>query len=267
MRTVVTVLALLSTAYGQPSNGDGRRIEDADVLIQFSVMPEAVFNLARMTDVARRFLETSAATHKMAVLIAYDNRDVAAHEAANCEGSYRQWRLLYDHFPHVPLAAAQVISFSQDATLRLRTSEGAIRQMVVSGTDPTEFSSEGTRFEILHANGRVRSIFDGCSPGTVDPVLYLRTTARLDKNLCERVTSQLAARLGKRHVEVSFANSRWFPCDGRFPLLYPFGPAEPQLSEEDYYALQGFSCLVSCSGESRCGKWEFRRPHKERAVE
>ena len=264
MRTSAIVVALIGTAYGQVPKDAGGAIEDSEVSIQFRVMPEAVFNLAHMTDVARKFLGTAAATHRIAVLIAYDSAAVAAHEAASCEGSYRQWRLLYDHFPQVPLAAAQVISFGPDAVLRLRTPKGDIQRLVLRGVDPTEFSFEGNRFEILHATGRVRSIFEGCSPGTVEPILFIRTTASLDENLCERSTSWLAARLGREHAEVEFANNRWFPCEARFPLLYPFGPVEPQPSEEEYYALQGVSCSLDCDGKPRCLSATIPRPSKAR---
>jgi hypothetical protein len=264
VRTSAIVVVLIGTAYGQVPKDAGGAIEDSEVSIQFRVMPEAVFNLVQMTEVARTFLGTTAASHRVAVLIAYDSAAVAAHEAANCEGSYRHWKLLYDHFPQVPLAAAQVITLGPDAALRLRTSKGDIQHMVLRGVDPTEFSFEGNRFEILHATGRVRSIFEGCLPGTVEPVLYLRTTARLDENLCKRATSWLAARLGTEHAQTEFANSRWFPCDARFPLVYPFGPVEPQPSENEYYALQVASCFLRCGGKPTCLSATIPRPSKAR---
>lgn len=262
MRTAAIALAFLCRAYCQPPNQTIDEMQDAAALIRLQVMPEAAFSVARMTDVAGQFLRTAAATHKIAVLIAYNSRMLAANEAAGCEDSYRPWRFRYDAFPRVPLAAAEVISFGHDATLRLRTPEGDIRRIVLRGTDPTEFSFEGVRFEILHATGRVRSIFEGCAAGTVEPVLYLRTTTVLDRGLCERVTAWLAAKLGERHVDTNFANDRWFPCDGRFPLLYPFGPVEPPLSEDAFYTLKKFTCLGLCDGKAECGSSTPLRPSK-----
>lgn len=260
MRWVAIVLALTGNLYCQTRTKPSSIIQDADVSIELRVIPQAEFTLPDITDVAHKFLESTAASHKMAVLIAYDNSDVAAHEAGNCEGSYRQWRLLYDQFPKVPLVAAQVMSLGQDAALCLRTPEGTVQHLVLRGADATHFSFEGNRFEILYATGRIRSTFEGCSPGAVDPIFYLRTTAILGTGLCERVTLWLAARLGKSHVQVSFANGQWFPCDGRFPLIYPFRPAEPAPSSDDFYALTGYSCLVSCDGKPICLASTIPRP-------
>jgi len=256
-------LGLLGAAHWQPVKATSDTIQDADVLVQFKVLPKAEFNLAQIAAVARRFLGTTASAHRVAVLTTYADSDVAAHEASNCEGSYRQWRLLYDDFPKVPLVAAQVISFGDDASLRLRTAQGAIQSLVLRGMDPTTFLFEGVRFEILHVTGRVRSAFEGCSPGVVVPVLYVRATAPLDEKLCGLVTSWLAVKLGKS-VEVSYADDHWFPCDGRFPLRYPFAPAGPPLTEDGFHDLPGYSCQIRCDSKPACLKLAIGRPSKPR---
>jgi hypothetical protein len=255
MRSIVMAIALAGAACGQPMSVGDDQIEDAHVSIKFKVLPEVTFHLPQMEQAARNFLETTGSTHGISALIAYNSPDLAAREAASCEGGYGHWTLLHGLFPQRRLASAQVLSFGLDAALQLRTPEGEVEHIVLRGTDPTRFSFEGAQFEILHVTGRVRSMFEGCSAGTVEPILYLVTEAPLSRELCKRVTNWLAARLKARYVEVSLANRPWFPCDGRFPLVYPFRTAEPWPSEDDYYSLSEFTCTTSCGGLPNCDEW------------
>jgi hypothetical protein len=228
-------------------------LKDNDTFLRIEVLPNSRFNLTDMEGVARRFLKDEAKAHRIAVLSVYADRTVAAQEAASCEGSYRQWKLLYDNFQERAPVAAFVLSLRSDAVLWLRTSDGNIHRRVLSGKDPTQFSVEGIPLEILFVSGRTRSRFEGCgTPGAVDPVLYLRSSATLNATFCQRATSWLAARLGAKYIWAQFTNDSWFPCDGRFPLHYPFSPAGPPPSEATFYSLPGFSCSIFCDAEPRC---------------
>jgi len=253
MKLVLAILSLIATAaYCQPADQTSNDIQDAAILIRLKILPESAFDPSRVAEEGRRFLSTAAASHKVAALLAYDHSSVAAREAGGCEGSYKQWRFLYDRFPETQFAAAEVISLGRDAVLRLRTTNGAIRRIVLRGTDPTEFSFEGVKFEVLHVNGRVRSQFEGCSPGVVDPIIYLMTSAVVDKNLCRRLTRWLTVRLGTRYMDVRLAHHPWFPCEGRFPLQYPFIAEKP--SEADVRDDPRYSCDVVCDGEVICDR-------------
>jgi|SRR5580658_6008856 hypothetical protein len=228
-------------------------LEDGETLLRLETLPSAKFNLSDMEGVARRFLGGAAKGHRTAVLSIYADRAVPAQEAGSCEGNYTQWKSLYDSFPKHARLAAYVISVGSDAVLWLKASDSDIVRKVLSGNDPARVSVDGEPLEILFVNGRIRSRFDGCGmPGTVDPVLYLRTSATLNAEFCRRATSSLAARLGARHILAEFANDPWFPCDGRFPVQYLFLPARPPLSESAFYGLPGFSCGIFCDGEPRC---------------
>jgi hypothetical protein len=239
-------------------------LKDTDTLLRTAILPDSAFNVNDMEKVARRFLEEAAKTHKTARLSIFADRTVAAQEAAACEGSFLQWKLLYDSFPKRALLAAYVVSLRGDAVLWLRTSDGSVFRRVLTGKDPTQISVDGVPLEILFVNGRVQSRFEVCgTPGAVVPILYLSTDAALDAEFCQRVTSWLAAKLDTKHIWAEFANDHWFPCDGRFPLRYPFSPAEPPLSEAAFYSLPGFGCGIFCDAEPRClSSTPTRRVHR-----
>src|SRR5450755_67438 len=239
-------------------------LKDSDALLRIEILPDSRFNLTDMEKVARRFLGGAAKMHKTARLLIYPDRTLAAQEAAACEGSFPQWKLFYDSFPRRVLLAANVISLRGDAVLWLRTSDGFVFRRVLTGKDPTQISVDGVPLEILFVNGRIQSRFEVCgTPGTVVPILYLRTDAALDAEFCQRVTSWLAAKMGTKHIGAEFTNDHGFPYDGRFPLWYPFSPTEPPLSEAAFYSLPGFGCDIFRGPEPHClSSTPTRRVHR-----
>ncbi len=247
------VLLILGVISCQGADRVGGDLKDSNTLVRLQILPSSKFNLTDMERIARQFLGGPAKTHKTAVLLAYADRTVAAQEAATCEGNYLQWKLFYDNFPKGPLLAANVISLQGDAVLRLRAFDGRIVRRVLSGKDPTQISVGDFPFEILFVSARIRSRLERCgTPGALDPVLFVATSAVLNKDLCEGVTSWLTSRLGVKYIWVEFANAPWFPCDGRFPLHYPFSLPEPPPSEDALYGSPGFSCTIFCDGKPKC---------------
>src|SRR5690242_10619507 len=241
MKTLSVLLLFLGAILCRASDRVIAEMKDKDTLVRLQILPNSTFNLRDMERVARRFLDGAAKAHTTAVLLVYADRTVAAQEGAGCEGNYLQWKLLYDNFPKGVLLAADVISLRGDSVLWLRTSDGSIVRRVLSGKDPTQISVDGVPLEISFVWARIRSRFEGCgTPGAIEPVLYLRTNAPLSANFCQRVTSWLAAGLGAKHIWAEFANDRWFPCDARFPLRYPFSLPEPPPSEATFFSLPGF---------------------------
>lgn len=227
-------------------------LKDANTLIQVRTLPESAFTLVKMRRLADEFLSSDATAHSIAVLSVYADPDVAAREAgAICDGGYRQWRTYYDDFPKARLLAASVISIRGDAVLRLRTLLGIIHQ-VISGTDPTSVSVGRDQFEILSISGRSRSRFEGCGiAGVVEPVLYLKTDATLSESLCERATSTLAERLGRKYISTTFRNDRWFLC-GQFPIVYPYSSFKKPPTRATYNSLPELACSISCKNSSHC---------------
>ena len=253
MRTLPTSFMFLAVVHCLASPRVIPDLKDSDTLLRIEILPDSRFNLTDMEKVARRFLGGAAKGHKTARLSIYTDRTVAAEEGAACEGNFPQWKLRYDSFPKRTLLAANVISLRGDAVLWLRTSDGGVFRRVLTGKDPTQISVDGVPLEILFVTGRIQSRFEVCgTPGTVVPILYLRTDAALDAEFCQRVTSWLAAKLGAKHIGAEFTNDHWFPCDGRFPLRYPFSSAEPPLSEAAFYSLPGFGCDIFCGPEPLC---------------
>jgi len=231
-------------------NGD---LKDSSTLVRLQILPSSKFNLTDMERVARRFLAGPAEARTTAVLLVYADRAVAAQQAAACEDNYLQWKLFYDKFPKSALLAAAVISLRGDAVLWLRTLDGSVSRQVLSGKDPTPISVDGIPLEILFVTARIRSRFEACgTPGTLDPVIFLKTSAPLNESFCKRVTSWLSTRLGAQHIWVEIANVPWFPCDGRFPLHYPFSSQELPPSENAFYNSPMFSCSIFCDGQPRC---------------
>lgn len=57
---------------------------------------------------------------------------------------------------------------------------------------------------------------------------------------------------GTPYVEVGVAHHPWFPCEGRFPLRYPFIAEKP--SETDVRDDPRYSCDVVCDGEVICDR-------------
>lgn len=123
---------------------------------------------------------------------------------------------------------------------------------VLRGKDPTQLAVDGIEFDVLLLGGRLRSRFEGCGvAGAVDPVVYLRTDNALTAELCQRVTTTLAATLGTKHVWTHFRNDHWFLC-GQFPIQYPYSPSTPPPSEVAFYSLPEFTCSIFCDGSPRC---------------
>jgi hypothetical protein len=253
MRTLSVLLLFLGAICCRAADTVTGDLKDSNSLVRLQILSSSMFNLTDMERVARRFLDGAAKSHTTAVLLVYADRTIASQEGAGCEGNYLQWKLLYDNFPKGALLAASVISLQGDAVLWLRTFDGSIFRRVLSGKDPTQISVGGVPLEILFVTARIRSRFEGCgTPGALDPVLYLRTSVALSDGLCERVTSWLATRLGAKHIWVELANVPWFPCDGRFPLRYPFSLPEPPPSEDTFYSFPAFSCTIFCDGKPSC---------------
>lgn len=167
--------------------------------------------------------------------------------------SYKQWKVYYDHFPRDRLMVGSVIAINGDSVLRLRRADGTVTRVVLSGKDPTQFSVDGARFEILVLAGREMTRFQVCAtPGAIEPNLYIRTEARLNRQVCERATNWIAGTLRTKHVGVTFRNDYWFPCSQLFPVLYPFFPPEPPPSESSYHNSATFSCGMTCEGRAHC---------------
>lgn len=247
---VILVVVGLSCRAADNATGD---LKDSNTLVRLQILPSSKFNLTDMETVARRFLGGPAKARATAVLLVYADRAIAAQEAAACESTYLQWKLLYDKFPKSTLLTAVVISLQGDAVLWLRTLDGSVSRRVLSGKDPTSISVDTIPLEILLVTARVRSKFERCgTPGALDPVLFLKTSAPLNEGFCKRVTSWLSTRLGVEHIWVEIANTPWFPCDGRFPLHYPFSPQGRPPSEDAFYNLPMFSCSIFCDGQPSC---------------
>jgi hypothetical protein len=261
MRQWLSVLLVLgSTACWALDEIVGDLSDDTSV-IQVRVLPISKFNRADIKELAGRFLGSASKGRNLAVLSMFADRNVAALETGvSCESGYPQWRAYYHNPPKDALAAADVISIGKDAVVRLRTPDGTIVRDVIRGTDPTQFSVDGATFEILQVSGRVRSRFEGCGvPGSIDPVIYLKTSSNLTEELCQRATSLLTVRLDKKQIWTHFRNDHWFLC-GQFPIWYPYSaPAQPP-SEKAYYALPDFSCSVSCDDVPRCLGSALRPP-------
>ena len=253
MRPLLLLVLFVSSTRSSPLAEIVGETRDNNTVVQIRILPKSAFNLVDMKKVAEQFLRSDAAGHTTAVLSMYGDRNVAAQESGvSCESGYLQWKVYYDGFPKDPLMAADVISIRGDAVLRLRTPDDAIVRHVMVGKDPTLVSLDGIEFEILWLTGRLRSRFEGCGvAGTVDPILYLKTTATLTEDLCQRITSMFAATLGAKYIWTNFRNDHWFLC-GQFPIQYPFLPLGPLPSEVAFYNLPDFACSVFCDGASRC---------------
>lgn len=206
MRSVLILLALGSVIHGADDKTIFAEMRDGRVSIQTKILPASTFTVPNMETVGRQFLGDLSTSLAIARLSLYDREDVAVAETAGmCEGSYLQWRLYFDRFPKRAFAAADVISIRENAVLRMRTASGLVTQWVLRGSDPTRVLVDGVSFEMLFVAGRTRSRFEDCgAPGTVEPVLFLRTTSALDLDLCRRATLKLAAVLGVDNIWTEF---------------------------------------------------------------
>jgi hypothetical protein len=216
------------------------------------VVPVERVKLPHMEKVAVDFLGR-AASHKVAVLSVFNTREIAAMERGTSCGNYKQWRVDYNYFPRGRLAAANMIAIGGNAVLRLRSADGTVTRRVLKGEDPTQLSIDGTRFEILVIGGRRMTRFQACATaGAIEPNLYIRTSGKLSRELCERAVNWLAGMLRSRHLGASFRNDYWFPCGQFFPVLYPFFPPEEPLSESAYHKSVTFTCAMTCEGKADC---------------
>jgi hypothetical protein len=251
MRQVL--ILLISTVYCFAQGVVISEIKDERTFIQTRVLPERTFSPAGMARLARRFLDDLGHGRTLSRLSMYSRQDVAeAQNGGMCEGSYLPWKAHYEAFPKAGFLSSDVTSIGDNSVLRLRARDGTVTRRVLHGEDPTQVVVDGVSYEILFVTGRVRSRFEGCGvPGTIDPVLFLKTDATLNPAICQRVTSWLAATLGVNHVWTHFRNDRWFICS-QFPVVFPFLSAEPLPSSTSLVSSPEYSCSIFCEGSPRC---------------
>jgi hypothetical protein len=253
MRRILVVLLFGSTVNGHAQDAAFPDLKDDRSLIRTRILSNSAFDLTAAERLARQFLDDAGPKRALARLSMYDRRDVAIRESGGmCEGTYLRWRAQYDSFPKRPLIAADVISVTGNAALRLRSRDGSVTRQVLRGTDPTQIVVGGASFDILYITGRVRSRFEGCGmSGTIDPVLFLKAASVLSPAVCQRVTSWLAAKLGVRYLWTEFRNDHWFVCS-QFPVVFPFSRLEPLPPDTVLADSPGYGCSIPCEGPASC---------------
>ena len=229
-----------------------------EIFVQVRTLDAAAFLPLTIEGIAHDFLASTSRGHYASILEMYSDRAFVVGQS--CEEIYRQWRLFYDDLAKKPLVAAEVIAVGDNVILRLRNSSGRITRRILQGHDPTQVSVGGVTFEILYLTGRRHSRFERCGhAGDIDPAVYLKTSAVLSEELCQRVTSQLAAALGVKQMYAHFRNDHWFICSV-FPVRFPFTSQETPPSEAEYYALPEFTCSLDCNGAASCAGRTLRPP-------
>jgi hypothetical protein len=249
MRAISLYSLLAAMLFGQDSGG-GFTLKSRNALIEERVVGRQELTLAAAVRASREILSQETA-RKLKVLAIYNDPQAAAEEVVFCE-SYKQWSLLRNAFPKARFGAAQLVAIGNDAMLLVRLEDGGVSRQILSGTDPTKFEEEGIPLEILSVSARKRSQFEGCGmQGTIEPHLYLKTTAALTAELCERTTARLAQTLGSEHIWAGFRNDEWFLCS-QFPLFYPFSPQGPIPTEMAHRNSPEFTCSITCDGVPKC---------------
>jgi hypothetical protein len=252
MKFVASILVIAGLGTGQVQDEILGDTKSGRSLFEVRIVPKSDFTLAGITERGRHFLENAGGRDNLALLSMYSDRAVAAKEAQACEGGYHQWRRYYDDFPKSGWGAAAIISLKGDSALLFRAPGGGVVHQVLTGKDPTLFSLDAARFEVLDIMLKGASRIPICgAPGTVDPVVYLKTNAKLTPELCTRVTASLAKNLATQHIWVSIRNDTWFQC-APFPIVYPFSTGGLPPSEGAHQEVPEFTCMISCDGTPHC---------------
>lgn len=225
-------------------------LKDQRSLIQVRVVRPEELTVAGAVQASKAFL-AEGVQRKLNVLTMYADSAAAAEQVAFCENSYKQWKSLYENFPKTQFRAAQLISTGDGSVVAVRSADGAISRQLLRGIDPTKFELNGAAFEILFATGRTRSKFEKCEAGAIEPVLYVKTTAALTAELCEKNTERLSQKLGASHLRASFRNDIWFLCS-QFPVFYPFAPPGQIPTEATQRMGAEFTCSMGCDGVPKC---------------
>ena len=250
MKRIWAYWLFAAVLFAQEQAGVIAEFRDSKTLIQDRVVPRQDLTVAGAVKAAKAFL-ADGPERKLGVLTMYVDSSAAAEQVELCENSYKQWKIFYENFPKAQFRAAQLISTGDGAVLSVRADDGAVSRQVLGGTDPTRFEVDGAPFEILFAAGRTRSKFEGCGAGAIEPALYLKTSAALTPELCERTTGKLAEKLGSSHLSVGFRNDIWFLCS-RFPVFYPFSAPGPIPTETAHRSSPEFTCSMTCDGVPKC---------------
>lgn len=206
-----------------------------------------------LTSISKRFLQEAMPNRYLVALSAFTSAEEAAMATSVNRGSYRQWYVYYEHAVKRPAPAAEMIGIHGNAAMLLRTVDGNVTRVVVAGKDPLRFRVAGTDFEILLAQPRRTTRFDGCSPGdSLSPSLYLSTRASLTTLACERASKYIGRLLQHGQFHAHFRNDHWFISFGGYPVLDLFALKEQPPSEQEYSGSVSFTCGKSCKSPMSC---------------
>jgi hypothetical protein len=165
------------------------------------------------------------------------------------ETDYDRWLRLYTEFGHKLLPMAEILSYQNNAVLRLRDSAGTCSEVVLSGENFLRVQESGVDFEILKI--LYHSLPPHTQPSSGDEAMisiYVRSSSLPDVAQARDFTLLMHKRFRQNRLMVIFRTDAFFITDSIFPIMYRFDSRAVPPSREQYERSRTMHCFYDQPG-------------------
>ena len=169
------------------------------------------------------------------------------------EETYDWWLELYNQFGRKLLPMAELLTYEDNAVLRMRDAAGTCSETVLAGENFLRVRQNDIDFKILE------TYFTGLPPHTAatsgDEAMiwvYVRSSSFPNENQARDFSSLMQKRFRQKRVIVTIRTDSYFLMDGRFPIMYRFDKEGAPPSREQYEHSKTMYCFcerprIQCS--------------------
>ena len=179
-------------------------------------------------------------------LSVFVNSDDAFRELRGKGGvdyGYSWWRQLYERYGRHPLPKAEVTAFGGSSVLRIRSADGTVKRVVLSGHDFFTIVRGATTYQILEICASILPLQARPKPhdwGVLN--FYIQSSTIPSKHEAEALTRELVHISGEAQISTQFQADTFFADSGRFPIVYRFGPTAPPPPEREFGIPKSSGC-------------------------
>jgi|SRR6267142_247511 len=196
------------------------------------VVPVSEFNDDTLPRLAAQYLSRHQQVKLLQVGFYTDERTAWDFRGKSIDHiSYEYWKKEFKkRVKEKSIRAATLLKCGNSATLRIRHSDGEIKEIKINGDNAFHPIEEGIALNLLHVNF-VDQGFGDASQLTAH--FYLILPKRITAKEARRLAKSYFDTLGVSNVVLHFREDEWFVFDSFYPWMNPFTKAEtpPTLKE------------------------------------
>jgi hypothetical protein len=163
---------------------------------------------------------------------------------AATEKGYDWWLELFEKFGRTPLPMAEILSWQENAVLRLRDSSGTCSERVLSGENFLRSHEAGIEFEILRTSYHPLPPHERPSRGDEAMVtIYVRASSYPRTDQARQYSLLMRKRFQQKQILVLFRTDSFFLAQTAFPIIYRFDSTAKPPSREQYEQSKTMYCF------------------------